>query len=75
MRSWAKAWISSSVTVDLLGQHDDGVDLLAPGVVGDADDRDLLTASCNEIALSTSAEYTFSPPVTIMSFTRSTRNR
>ncbi len=33
------------------------------------------TASCLEMADSTSAEYTFSPPVTIMSFTRSTRNR
>ena len=33
------------------------------------------TAGCDAIAFSTSTEYTFSPPVTIMSFTRSTRNR
>ena len=31
------------------------------------------TAGCDEIAFSTSTEYTFSPPVTIMSLTRSTR--
>ena len=33
------------------------------------------TSGCDAIAFSTSTEYTFSPPVTIMSFTRSTRNR
>ena len=33
------------------------------------------TAGMLAIAFSTSTEYTFSPPVTIMSFTRSTRNR
>ena len=40
-----------------------------------------MTATCStagmrcDSAFSTSVEYTFSPPVTIMSFTRSTRYR
>ncbi|MCY1535927.1 hypothetical protein D9M68_713540 [compost metagenome] len=35
----------------------------------------IATAGWRARAFSTSAEYTFSPPLTIMSFTRSTMNR
>ena len=68
--------ISTSVTRRALADDDDRVHGLAPLLVGIADHRDLRDGrDAMAIAFSTSTEYTFSPPVTIMSFTRSTRNR
>ena len=48
-------------------QDDDGVGGFAPFGGGDADDGDLGDGGWPVITLSTSAGYTFSPPVTIMS--------
>lgn len=55
--------------------HPHGVDALTPAVVGHTDDRRLEHAGVFVEGVLTSVEYTFSPNDTIMSFTRSTRNR
>ena len=64
-----------SSTVAAAGQqHHDGVDPLTPSGSGTPITADAATAGWLANAFSTSAEYTFSPPVTIMSLMRSTMN-
>ncbi len=54
---------------------DDGVHGLAPALVRDAETATSSTPGCLDSTASTSTEYTFSPPVMIMSLARSTMKK